>query len=122
MREMKEMMKSLIIETVQEMLTSTLSGVDDTWMTELRELMKHVMLAEEEIMGREIPSRKSHLTYAEIAEEYTISQTSLKAWKKKGLLIPDMKGGRALLFERSHVENVLRNRPRHKPNFLKKVA
>jgi hypothetical protein len=58
------------------------------------------------------------LTYKEISEEFKISQKTLKLLKKTGLLQPLCKGGKYLLFERSHVIEVLQKRPRIKPNFL----
>ena len=59
------------------------------------------------------------LSYDEISREYKVSVTSLKKWKKNGLLYPDLKGGRTLLFRRKNVENCLLNRPRKKPSFIR---
>jgi hypothetical protein len=58
------------------------------------------------------------LTYKEMSEEFKISQKTLKLLKKSGLLIPLCKGGKYLLFEKSHVIEVLQKRPRLKPKFL----
>lgn len=59
------------------------------------------------------------LSYKEASEEYKISITTLKKFKKQGLIFPDLKGGRTLLFRRKTIENCLLNRPRCKPSFIK---
>jgi hypothetical protein len=99
-----------------------IANSDDSYMEEFQSLRKQVEDIELLLTGRNVYELNSRLTYTDISLEYKISIQSLKKWKKQGLLIPICKGGRAFLFDRLDVEDCLRNRPRIKPNFTKKVA
>ncbi len=58
------------------------------------------------------------LTYSEISEEFHISKRTLGKLRNSGILVPEVKGGKELLFKRSSVIKALQERPRIKPRFL----
>ena len=99
-----------------------IANSEDSYMEEFISLKKQVEDIERQMTGRNVSDLNRRLTYEDISKEYKISKQSLIDWKMKCLLVPICKGGRSFLFDRLDVEECLRNRPRIKPNFLKKVA
>lgn len=102
-------------ELIEELIEKIKSAVVE----ELRVEYFEKLNIHEEIYSNEDAHESQLLSYDEISREYKVSVTSLKKWKKNGLLYPDLKGGRTLLFRRKNVENCLLNRPRKKPSFIR---
>lgn len=102
-----------------QFMQQLVANIKDEFLAEIRDVVRDVVQKEMEIMGRDAQLLNQRLTYIQISEEYYVSINSLKKWKKQGLLIPVCKGGRTLLFDRTNIEECLRNRPRIQPNFLK---
>lgn len=111
------MEKDIFRRFVKELI----SEAKDVFLNEFRNVVMEVLEAENILTGRDENFLMQRLTYVEISEQYRVSLTSLKKWKKEGLLVSTCKGGKTLLFERRNVENCLRNRKRIVPSF-KQVA
>jgi len=109
-------------DTMRLLMMQLMADVKDEFMHDFREIVKEVIRDERTLLDRTADFLNNKLTYNEIAEEYKISTTTLKKLKKEGLLIPICKGGKYLIFERTQVENCLRDRPRMKPLFLRKTG
>jgi len=109
-------------DTMRLLMMQLMADAKDEFMNEFREIVKEVIRDERTLLDRTAESLNNKLTYDEIAEEYKISTTTLKKLKKEGLLIPICRGGKYLIFERSQVEDCLRDRPRLKPLFLSKTG
>jgi len=104
------------------LLVQLLLGSKDSLVDEVREVVREVIQDEFKNLLSESLKQNDRLTYSQISDEYKISLKTLGKYKKMGLLVPICKGGKNLLFDRLEVEEVLRNRPRVKPVFLKKAV
>lgn len=109
-----DMFKLLMMQLMAEM--------KDEFMNDFREVIKDVIQTELTIMDRDVINANSRLTYADIVQEYKVSKNTLIKLKRAGKLIPITKGGRNFIFDRTHVEACLRDRPRIRPNFGSEAA
>jgi hypothetical protein len=105
------------------MQTELKNYIDQLVAQRINEAVSEMKKQMNEILSKqqlESSSPQSLLTYSEISKEFKISLKTLKKLKKTGRLNPLCKGGRFYLFERIHVIQALQNRPRVKPEFLRR--
>jgi|SRR5690554_4067289 len=115
-------MNELTVKYFLEMLNLAITSNTEEFINKFEPIIKPIIILviknNPQLLSLAPEPRAEYLTYKEIEKEYKISISSLKKWRKEGILIPELKGGRSLLFERKHVKECLQNRPRVKPRFL----
>lgn len=109
-------------EMLKLLMMQSMADIKDEFMNDLREVIKDVIQKELIIMDRNVIQANSRLTYDDIVKEYKVSKNTLIKLKRAGKLIPITKGGRNFIFDRTHVEACLRDRPRIPPNFGSEAA